>query len=655
MNYQLGRTLTQSGFETYNGTTELGVNLGRFLLLDNRNYTNSTGQSHATRLQTQLIYDRPEELQRWTFGDAAAASGELGGSFNFAGIGVSKLYQINPYFVKQPLAGFSGAVALPSTVEIYANGARVQTQTLAPGNFNLQNLNFRGATGLSNLEYVIRDPFGREQRISSAYFFSDQLLARGLHEYSYNAGVMRRNYGVTNSDYGTAAFSAFHRYGLTDTLTLGVNGDATAEHFNIGPRASLNTVRLGIVTAGLAVSHDNDISSRRGAAGSLNHSYQSGAFSTSLLARRFSEDFSVLTEGLSTAKPKLQGAASVSYGSSQSGTFSLGYSTQTAFGAVGDQHSTTLGYTRTLFGNVSLVANVSRVVQDTRGYAAFIGLSFFPGNGLSANLSHQKSATGDTLEQLQFAKTVPTGEGLGYRVVTQRSTTAGTVSESVSPFVQYNATHAILTAEGTDFTNGGAGGSGFYRLSVAGAAAVVGDGVYFSRPVNDSYGVVKVEPPLAGVRVMRNNAAIGTTGASGAVFIPNLGSYQVNDVAIQPKDVPLDYTVTKAAQKVRPPLRAGVVAAFNVVRVRAITGILKLRRDGTARLLENVDIELTGDKSATRLITIRGGDFYIENLQPGRYTGSLKVDGKSCSLQLTVADTNEIVTDLGDVFCESLP
>ncbi len=653
LNYRLGYFHSQAGSESYNVTTELGVNVGKFLFLDNHTFTTPSDQQRSVRLQTQLIYDQPEELRRWVLGDSFASSGDLGSSLNLGGIGVSKLYQINPYFIKTPLAGYSGAVTLPSTVDIYMDGARVQSEKVAPGNFNLQNLNAYSATGLRNVEIVVKDAFGREQRIDFPYFFTDQLLSKGLHEYSYNAGFIRKNFGLTNYDYGTAAVSAFHRYGLSNTLTIGAGGDATRDHINFGPRMTLNTVRAGVVTAGVSFSHDSDITTRSGTAASVAHTFLSGPFSSQLLVRRFSEDYSSI--GVApTDKPRLQGSASISYGTRNSGTYSLSHAVQTVFGGASEQRTTTLGYTRTVGNNVSLVTNLSYVAQDTSGVAFFVGLSFFGANSYSANASHQRTKDGDVASQLQFAQTPPIGEGLGYRVIAQRSAAGGANSESISPFIQYNARNAIYTAEGTNFVNGGSGSSGFYQLSIAGAATYIGNDVYMSRPVNDSFALVKVEPPLAGVRVLKSNAEIGITDATGSVFVPNLGSYQLNEVAIQPKDIPLDYTVTHSGQKIRPPLRSGVLALFSITRIRAVTGSLKFRNEGVVTPLENYEIVLTGSAESARVSTIRGGDFYVENLAPGRYTAQLKVEEKTCRLELIVPDSLEIVANLGDIFCETL-
>jgi outer membrane usher protein len=654
-NYGVSYTHTQDAQDTFNVTTETGVNLGDWLLLDNHSMSNTNEQERSVRLQSQLIYDQPDDLRRWIVGDTFASSGNLGSSLNLGGISLSKLYQINPYLVKTPLAAVAGAVTLPSTVDVYMDGARVLSQNVAPGNFNLQNLNSYSATGLRNVDIVIRDAFGNEQHIGFPYFFTDQLLAAGLQEYSYNLGFLRDNYGLRSFDYGAAALSAFHRYGVNDNLTVGAGIDATRNHVNMDPRFILNTVAAGIVGLDVSYSHDrpDGAPSQSGRAASLSHTYVAGSLSSQILVQRYSQDYAVL--GLpATSPPKLQASAGVSYGSRNAGTWSVNYSVGTVYGGLNDQHTTTLGYTRTLLPTVSLMINVGRQLQGTAGYTAFIGLSYFSANGQQASASHQRLYTGDTSDQLQFAKTPPIGEGLGYRLIAERNVTSGVPNENISPFVQYNTRDNIFIAQGTDFVNGTTGAANFYELSAAGAVAVIGGGAYLSRPINDSFGLVHLDPPLVGVRVSRSNAPIGTSDASGNVFVPVLGSYQANEVEIEPKDIPLDYTVAQTAQKIRPPFRSGEVAVFKLAKVRAITGVLKLRRDGELTPLENVDLKLVKDSSSVPLSTVRDGNFYIENLAPGRYTAQLKVGEKACRLELTVPDSAEIVAELGDVICETV-
>jgi outer membrane usher protein FimD/PapC len=672
LNYRLGYAQSEGLPASWNATTELGVNIGELLLLDNHTFNTPSDQARSVRLQTQLVFDQPDDMRRWIAGDSFASSGELGSSLNLGGIGVSKLYQINPYFIRTPLASYAGSAAQSSTVDIYVDGVRVRSEQVAPGNFNLQNLSGYSATGLRNVEVVVRDPFGREQRIGFPFFFTDQLLAEGLSEYSYNAGQMRKNFGQKSADYGAFAVSAFHRYGVTDALTVGLGGDATREHINIGPRLTFNTVAAGVISAIASFSHDRGIGSlsRSGNAVSLAHTFQSGAFSSQVLLRRYSEDYSVI--GITPLQPpKLQGAASVSYGSSNAGTASLAYDVHTSYGGIGDQRTTTLGYSKTLLGNFSLVINVSRNQQTNVGYGAFIGLSYYPANGIGVTGSHQRSRggnnngnngannggnnDGNSTDQLKVSKAPPIGEGLGYRVFAERSVTSGVASHSVSPFVQYNARAAIVTAESTSFNSAGGSNVGFRQVSVAGAMAVLDNGVYFSRPIDDSYAVARVEPPLAGLRVTKSSADIGVTGVGGDVFIPGLGSYQVNDVGIKGKDLPLDYIADHLAQRVRPAYRSGAVVVFPITRIRAVTGSIKLRDGDKVSAIENAVITLNGAVGKISLATIRNGDFYLENLAPGSYAAQPQIGKRTCRLTFTVADSREIVANLGDIYCEIIP
>lgn len=649
LNYRLGYSGTEGESGIISTDTELGLSLGEFLLLSQQNSATSAGQTRSVRLQTSLIRDQPEELRRWVIGDSFVSSGELGSSFDMGGLGVSKLYQINPYLIKQPAAGFAGAVALPSTADVYVDGTRVRTEQLAPGQYNLQNLNYYG--GLRNVDIVLRDQFGREQTISFPYFFTDQLLGAGLQEYSYDAGYIRQNFGIASNDYGDFALSAFHRYGLTDWLTIGAGGDASGKHVNLGPHLGISMGAAGVLTGSYAASRDGD-TGNSGTASSGAYTYIRGAFSAQAAYRRFSENYTTVASTL-TDPPQKQGSAGVSYGARDVGTYSLSYAIQTTYGGTTDQRSVTLAYSKTLFGSLTVAASVSRVTQGTTGIASFVGITYYPGTGYAASASHQRTKDGDTSNAVEFDKITPIGEGLGYRVLAQRSVTGDVATDDVAPFVQYNARNAIFTAQSnSSFTSGQHGTS--YQVAMAGAVASIGNHFYLARPINDSFGLVQLNPPLEGVRVLKSGAEIGKTDASGSVFVPNLGSYQVNDVGIEPKDIPIDYSMTRSAQGLRPPFRSGSIARFELTRVRAVTGKFKFRSVSQVTPLAGYNFVLSGETQQASVSTVSGGEFYLENLAPGRYTAELNVKGTTCRVSMVVPDSEEIVSDLGDIYCEAI-
>ena len=651
LNYRLGYSEVEGYGSAYSAATELGVNIGPALLLDTRDFSRDSLQTRSVRLQTRLLYDRIDTLQRWVVGDTLASSGELGGYLNLGGLGVSKAYQIDPFLSKRPLVGYSGAVALPSKADIYVDGARVRTEQLAPGSFDMRNL-ATAYPGLHDIDIVIRDPFGREQHVGFAYFFSDELLARGLDEYSYAAGFQRENYGIESNDYGRFAASGVHRYGWSDALTVGLGGELTRTHINIGPQVTANLRKAGVVSGALALSRDREPAAN-GTAYSLSHSFALRKLTTRVSLRRYSEDFSVA--GLTPLyHPKQQAWASVAYGHALAGTYSVSHALQSTYGGLPEQRVTTLGYNRMLVRNLSLFAQISRVTQGTTGYATFIGLMYNPPGGDNANAQHQRFKDGQTLDQLSVGRTVPVGEGLGYRVLAQRFSAEGQATSSLSPYVQYNARHATWMGEGTATRQSGASGSDSYQVAVAGSVARVANNFYLSRPIHDSYGLVQLGAPLSGVRVMTSGTEIGRTDESGEAFLPNLGAYQVNRVSVKPEDVPLDYSMSNSVQVLRPPLRSGAVARFDMVRVRAVTGRLKYREGLEVRPIVGDGFVVAGRTGTLRLDTVRGGEFYLENAALGRYAGELTVQGKRCRVEFAIPESAEIVTDLGDIYCEAI-
>jgi len=125
-------------------------------------------------------------------GDSFAATTALGGSVILGGVGVTREFALDPYFVRQPLPRLSGAILSPSTLDVYVNGALVRQEAIAPGRFEVRNLPVTNGAG--QVSYVVRDSFGRTQEYTSAYYGSPGLLAPGLSDYGYHLGLRRLDF-----------------------------------------------------------------------------------------------------------------------------------------------------------------------------------------------------------------------------------------------------------------------------------------------------------------------------------------------------------------------------------------------------------------------------------------------------------------------------
>jgi outer membrane usher protein FimD/PapC len=133
------------------------------------------------------------------------------------------------------------------------------------------------------------------------------------------------------------------------------------------------------------------------------------------------------------------------------------------------------------------------------------------------------------------------------------------------------------------------------------------------------------------------------------VFLPNLGSYIANQVTIDDRDIPIDYVIADKELNVSPPLRSGSVIHFDVTRVQAITGRLTVTVAGLAKAAEYLNMTINVDGKETVVPTGSGGEFYIENLKPGRHVARLEFGRRSCTFELTVPESTEMMIDLGEM------
>ncbi|MFA5806739.1 MAG: fimbria/pilus outer membrane usher protein [bacterium] len=635
--------------ESLDVTGQVGARRGDFLFLSDAAFEKTRADQRLVRLSTNVTRDRREKMQRLVFGDITASSGGLGTGVNLGGVGFSKVYRIDPYFLRYPLANVGGMVSLPSEAEVYLGGTRIRTEKLSPGQFELKNISSLG--GRSDVTVVIKDPFGREQRIRYPFYFAETLLEKGLHEYSYNVGFLRRKFGEESDRYGPIAFSAFHNYGLSGRVTLGGRGEGTGDGANLGPQAAFRVGDAGIVALSFAGSARRD--GRLGAAGEATHSFQGGAVSTRIFLKGVSRAYAVAAEEGrdSTDGVRYEVAAGAGYGTPRMGTFSvdadfLKRHTGTDRRTIGASWSRNIGW------NVSVLGSFRNMREGETVNELMLGVNYYPGGNLSLAASYRE-AGGVRNETVQARKNLPAGEGWGYNVSVERMDSTALSSTAVNPSLQYNARFGSYAAEYRGERIDGGGGNGLVRLSAYGGVAFVGDTFGFSRPITDSFGLVTVGG-LDGIRVYHNNQEMGRTDGRGKLFLPSLGSYYENQISIADKDVPIDYSLREVLKVVSPPLRSGSRIPFEVKRIQAVTGTLGMRRDGEWKPAEYVEVRVPAEGREIAFPTGKGGEFYVEDLGPGTHAAYVEQEGKRCLFEMTVPATDDMIVDLGRLTCEDV-
>jgi outer membrane usher protein FimD/PapC len=239
-------------------------------------------------------------------------------------------------------------------------------------------------------------------------------------------------------------------------------------------------------------------------------------------------------------------------------------------------------------------------------------------------------------------------EGLAYRAAAQAQDDASGSRNVLDASLQWNARRAVLRA---DTYRESAAGSDRTQLGVQGGVAAVGGEWALARPITDSFAIVKVGA-VPGVRVYANNQPVGATDASGTVFVPRLASYFENPVAIEDRDLPIDTIVPQARMIVLPALRSGVLLDFQARAVSAVAGRLVVRREAASLPFGDAQGSVAVAGGRRELATSREGDFYVEDVPPGRYAGEARRDNELCRFALEVPASGEVVTELGEVRCE---
>jgi len=284
----LNSSVSGLDFERYTWTGEGGLSI-RNTLLYGTAFRDELGV--FSRGLTRFTVDDRARLVRYLVGDRFDSTGPLGGGLLIAGLSVSREFSLDPYFVRFPTVGLSGAVSTRSTAEVYVNGQLLRRETLPPGPFELRNLPAPLGSGIA--EVILRDAFGRQQVISQPFYFTSTLLSAGVQEWSYDVGFKRDSAATGLGEYGAWAVLARHRVGITEALSMGARLELAADLASGGP---VVTARLPLGEMELALAGSR-ADTERGWAASLAYSYASRPFSIGWALRAFFRVSTASTRG----------------------------------------------------------------------------------------------------------------------------------------------------------------------------------------------------------------------------------------------------------------------------------------------------------------------------------------------------------------------
>jgi outer membrane usher protein len=576
------------------------------------------------RLDSTLSYDSPDQMMRITLGDISSTAGALGRGVSMAGIGVSRVFSMQPYFETKPGLNGGAPITSPSKAEIYINGVIVKNVDLQPGMYQFQDLSY--FSGFQDISVVVRDQYGNRQVYNLPYYFDDSLLKSGLHEFNYNAGVERKE-GFDH--YQGAAFSGLHRYGVSDYLTVGLRAERTPGRQSAGALANIRLGDYGVLGAAASWAKNGE---DQGQASLFNYRYEEQAFNVRAMLQQQSAHY--LPAMFDLPVPAWNGSVGFGFGSENLGNWGVDLMRQTG-GTAETANALRLSFSASPARDFSVSTSLSLRNNGTQG---FVNLTWLFDGNQSAGVGMQRDELNQQRINAYYAKTTPAGEGWSYRFNTEHDR----VGTSQDAYVQGRFAQSQLTASARQYD-----GRSSYRVAAEGAVAYV-DGLWgASRPINQSFALVQSEG-LSGVGVTQNSQLIGHTDEDGYLWVPELSNYGQQQIALVQDDIPIEYSLPQLRLDVMPGQNMGRRVAFAAKKIRAFEARIL---DAQQQPYINMPMRLKLPDGELLVMTDINGKIYLEDLAPGKYAFEIQNKGLPCTAWIEVPDVAGEVLDLGDLIC----
>ncbi len=605
-----------------------GVALSDFLRIDR------PGLRDSIRLGSSYTIDHPDRAASLRIGDAITRPPtSLGRPVRFAGLQWSTNFQTQPGLVTVPVATLSGQAALPSTIDLYVNNVLLARNAVPPGPFSISTPPLVSGDGEVLLK--VTDLSGQEQLISQRYYASSVMLAAGLSDFSFEVGALRRNYGLSSSDYGDAFASASWRQGLNDQLTVEA-GASLQQHGPAGLLAGAAAALPGIGSGSIALGLSHG---EAGTGVQLGLGLERRTVRHSLSARMQIAGKNYRQAGVDAAQA-VRRLDSLFYGYriGDLGSLGLSYTRQQRMAAQ-PVSIASISFSSRQYGWGSLGVSLVQSRADGSDTSLNLFWAMPLGRGTNASAFHVQPAQGDPQQVVNLQKNMEPGEGWGYRLQAARN-----APQQASVYGQNSYGFGRLEVGETD-------GQTSVRAGLAGGVALLDGKGFMTRRIDGSFGLVRM-PGFANVRVYVDNQLAARTNADGYALLPRLYPYMKNGVSVEQLDVPLDAQIDTLRVHPVPAWRSGVLVDIPVRPASGAT--LDLTRENALPVPPGAVVTLvTADGSAAQPFVVgREGLLYLSGLQPENRIRATWPGG-ACEASVAYAPEKGAVPHLGQVVCST--
>lgn len=546
-------------YDSFYGRALAGFNLGGWMFRHEGSLSWRRQQGdeshHYNAINTYVQRDIPQLKSRLLLGEGNT-SGELFDTLSFRGAQISTVDQMWPDSQRGYAPEIRGVARTSAQVTVSQNGSKIYETTVSPGPFNITDLYPTGYGG--DLDVTVKEADGSETRFSVPYAAMTRLKRPGMTFYSVTGGVSRKD----NMAYTPSVYQGTIQHGFTNSLTgyTGILGSDNYISALLGGAFGLPIGAISLDITGAQTKYGDE--KKQGVSYRATYSKKVAQTDTNftLAAYRFSSSGYYSYDNalqinnyykknksdginyLSRPKQRFSMTASQNFGESYGNIYLTGF-IQNYWNSTGTNTQFQLGYNNRI-GRVSYTLSANRLLYSTGGHDTQLSLDFSiplgseSKNYVTGSATHNKEGV---TAQTAVNGVLGENDQYSYNVGASRDID-NKKSGSVSG--QYRSPYSMLTASYTK-------GENYYSASGGASGAVVAlpDGINFSAYQSTTYAVVTAAD-AEGARVLGYPNIV--LNGSGRAVVPNLNPYRINELAIDPKGIPLDVELESTQQRIIP-------------------------------------------------------------------------------------------------------
>ncbi len=648
-----------TGRQPVSGTIDFGGRIGGdkgIAFISRQNYQEGRN-NFLQRTETQLIYDRVDDLLRVTAGDLRYRGANFQSLPKLAGVSVERFFGLEPSRVFRPVGQTAFELERSSTVDVRINGIVLRQLLLKQGRYDLRDIPL--VQGANDVELVIRDDTGREQVISNRNFFDYNLLEPGLSDFSFTAGVRSRpvSNGIRYSD--SYAFSGFYRRGLSGTLTAGADFQADKQGATAGSSivwaAPIGIFRLEAagskrsgIGSGFALDAGYSVTGRFAKniwrwTAQLNGQFQSKRFSTL-------SDIVLPTTG--ELRPTVFSLNANTQINNARWNFTASGQYEKGRGISPTRKSGLVGATYSLSSRISIGA-FGRYADNgnAKEKGGFFQITWRPGR------SQNVRATYDTSRQ---------EAQVGYRY-SPTSNVGSTQADinlrrnnlrddfNVSGGLFHSNNRFELTAQHDVFSTADLSSNRIQttRVSVSNSIVFAGGKIALARPVREGFAILSTHESLKGKRVLADPTESGVRARSdalGPAVVPDLSSYNRTSLYYDVENLEAGYDLGSGQFGLKAPLYAGYKLTVGSGTSVTMLGKILISNKLTPVALTAGKMESLSDPSAIAIsvFTNRNGRLAGTGFKPGKYRLTMYTDPPYVT-EITIPENAPNLFDIGEL------